>query len=126
MMDLARARRIVSAINDRCLAHVGLPRNLATLKNISLADMMEAKRVVENANEAAEAAARITGEQYRVSMVPDDRLLAAVYCIDHFPASDEPALQIPDGDNHLLCLAVIRLRTPVEADDESELAEIED
>jgi hypothetical protein len=95
MMDLARARDIVIAINDRCMFTMDLPAKCETLAGVSLAEMIEAKRLVQNASAANKAAAAVTGEPYTLYCVPDDRLIAAVYTLEHYDVSRTAILAVP-------------------------------
>lgn len=115
-MDLARARTIVEAICDRSWATMGVADMARTLDGLSLAEMLQAKTMVENSNTASAAVARLSGERHTIYVVPDDRLIAAAYALQHYAPSRKPALQIPDGDHHVLCLAVVRL--PIDTDTE--------
>ena len=96
-----RASEIVAAINARLFATMDIGDGaLNSLADISLADMIEAKRVVEQANEASRDGPREPGESYSISMVPDDRLIAAVYCAERFPVDgEEPILCLPLSEN---------------------------
>lgn len=117
MMTLERAREIVTAINDRCMATIGLPAKLASLEGVSLEEMIEAKRLVENANTVNQAAAKFSGGSYSISMVPDDRLIAAVYVLDHYPDSSEPILSVPGRRGHQRVVAVVELAETPETED---------
>lgn len=111
MMTLERAREIVKAVNARCFVTMGLERDLPSLEGISLGEMVEATAMVRNANKAAESLAKLSGGTYSISMVPDDRLIAAAYAIDHFPISDEPILALPLGVRHLRVLVAAQIPT---------------
>jgi ferritin-like metal-binding protein YciE len=106
-MDLTRAQSIVSAINDRAFTTMDLPADMASLADVSLADMIEAKRLVQDANEAAVTAAKGTGERYTIRVVPDDRLIAAVYAIEHYPCSNTAVLALPQRAGRHKALAVL-------------------
>lgn len=70
MMDLARALEIVGAINDRAAFGMGMTETVRPLAGMSLADMLEAKVLVEAEDKTA--------------IIPDDRLIAAAYCGEHY------------------------------------------
>lgn len=110
MMTFDRARDIVAAINARCFVTMEIATNLPDLDGVSLAEMVEATAMVRNANAAAVAKAKLAGGGYKIRMVPDDRLIAAVYAIDHFPISNEPILALPADEHHLRALAVVRIK----------------
>ncbi|MFG1238040.1 hypothetical protein V5F63_12645 [Xanthobacter autotrophicus DSM 597] len=94
-MELERATEIVRAINARAMVTAGLDVALGNLKDISLAEMLEAKAAVMAANVAAAAHQKEHGGSYSVYMVPDDRLIAAVYVLGHFAPSRDPILCLP-------------------------------
>lgn len=97
-MTPERAQEIVTAINARGFYTIGLwheGRPLGSLEGVGLAEMIEAKNAVEAANAQEEAHAKETGGGYTIRIVPDDRLIAAVYAIEHYPASSEPIVMLP-------------------------------
>lgn len=119
-MDIARARDIVRAVNARCYATVGIEIELPSLEGVSLAEMIEAKQVVQNLNAANEAAAKISGGSYSISMVPADRLIAAVYTLDHYHDSREPILSIPAGTARQRVVAVLTINNAGAPEDEED------
>jgi hypothetical protein len=91
-----RAKTIVGAINDRAFVSMGIGDGaLPSLEGVSLAEMIEAATVVRALNTAAEVRQRAEGGSVTISVVPDDRLIAAVYCMEHFPCDDESILCVP-------------------------------
>lgn len=50
-----RAHEIVKAVNDRCFFGMGLTEKPGSLSDVSLADMLEAKRLIEEKNKAADS-----------------------------------------------------------------------
>lgn len=120
-MNLDRAREIVIAINDRAMVTMDLPAKLDPLSDLSLADMLEAKRLVKNANAAAQAAAAVNGGGYRISVIPDDRLIAAVYTLEHYYSQPTAILAVPSGiPGRLKALAVVLAPAPGETADEDD------
>lgn len=119
-MEITRAREIVSAINARCFTTLGFDHALPPLDDVSLAEMIEAKRIVENTNDASKAAAKFSGGRYTTSVIPDDRLIAAVYCMDHYPCSRDPVLAVPHGATRQKVVAVLTI--PNARDDEEDAA----
>ena len=111
-MDMTRAREIISAINTRCMVTIGLEEELKPLDGVSLEQMLLAKCMVETANRANEAAAKISGGRYTINIIPDDRLIAAAYVLDHYPCSNEPVLSVPYGQSSRRVVAV--LSVPIE------------
>lgn len=90
-MDIERAHAIISAVNDRCFFSMGLKDSAGSLEGITLADMLEAKRLIEAKNAAAES---VNGSR-TITMVPADRLIAAAYCMEHYPMSGEAIITAP-------------------------------
>lgn len=80
-LELERALTIVHAINTFALDGIGLahadPKPLADL---SLQEMLDAVRIVERYNERP----RMLGVGNSLTMVPADRLIAAVYTLINF------------------------------------------
>lgn len=120
-MTTERAFEIVKAINARCFVTMGIKEDLPPLDDVSLGDMLEAKTLVDHANKAAEAHQREHGGGSRsVHMVPDDRLIAVAYAIDHYPSDPQEAiLALPISKTHRKVLVVLNIeRKQLEADDE--------
>jgi hypothetical protein len=116
-MDTTRAREIVSAINNRCMVTIGVEEELQPLAGGSLEQMLLAKRMVETANRANQAAAKISGGRYTLNVVPDDRLIATAYVLDHYPCSNEPVLSVPYGQSSQRVVAVLSVpNQPAEAE----------
>ena len=88
-MELERAKEIVAAINSFCFA--GMSRrdaDLATLKEVSLKEMIEANDVVCAENDRARTWAKENGGGYSAMTHPDPRLIAAVYTFLNYSPSD--------------------------------------
>lgn len=119
-MDINQARTIVSAINSRCYATAGIDVELGDLSEVSLPQMLEAKGIVESANRAAEEKAKNTATSFSISMVPDDRLIAAVYCSLHYRPDDVPILCLPYSgwNGNRLIVAVTTGTATEDAEDE--------
>jgi hypothetical protein len=87
-----------------------IPAAIKLLQSVSLADMLAAKQQVERDNKEARAAAdvrmRATGSSgsYSFSMIPDDRLIAAIYTWLHYAAPIHH--QVGDGDESCLTLRI--------------------
>ncbi|WP_234053678.1 MULTISPECIES: hypothetical protein [unclassified Xanthobacter] len=90
-----RAHEIVAAINSWAAVTLGLDVSMGGLEGVSLAEMLEAKEIVETRNRRAADAAEASGGSYSISVVPDDRLVAAAYCLDHYPTGNEAILCVP-------------------------------
>lgn len=86
-----RALSIVRAINDRCFFAMGISETVGSLEGVSLADMLEAKRLVEQRNENA---AYVDGKR-TINVVPDDRLIAAAYTLEHYRPDNEAIAVVP-------------------------------
>ncbi|PZU87883.1 MAG: hypothetical protein DI527_18110 [Chelatococcus sp.] len=97
-MTPERAEEIVSAINYRAFISLGMADKAGSLDGVTLAEMLEAKSVVLGMNVTARERAVGDGTSYSTSVVPDDRLIAAVYVFEHYRPSREPILDLPhDG-----------------------------
>jgi len=95
MITIDRAHKIVEAILGRSFVTMDLPGDLSSLTGVSLLDMIHAKEIVEQQNSDAAAAAKLNGGSYSISVVPDDRLIAAVYVLEHYPHSEDAILAVP-------------------------------
>lgn len=94
-MDLNRAQEIVSAINDRAFFNMGLKDTVASLGGISLAEMLEAKSVVEADNDERQRRQQMEGGAVRFRVVPDDRLIAAAYALEHYYPDNGAVVAMP-------------------------------
>jgi hypothetical protein len=114
-MDAARAIEITRAVNARAYVSMGISTDCPSLDGISLAEMLEAKRIVEDGNRAAKAKATAEGGSCSISIIPDDRLIAAVYAIHHYQPDNGPILCLPQPtfDGSHIAIAVVAL-TPTE------------
>lgn len=97
MLTLEQAQDIVAAINHRAFITNGLKEDqpLAALSNVSLAEMLEAAEAVRAENRRREQAAKGTGESYSISMVPAERLIAAVFVAENYQPGKSPILSLP-------------------------------
>jgi hypothetical protein len=119
-----RAKEIVKAINARAFFTMGIGDGaLPPLAGVSLAEMVEAAEVVRLANATTPA---VDGRR-TIHVVPDDRLIAAVYCMEHYPCSNEPIVMVPATrserfahDKARKALAIVPIEADAEADDHAE------
>lgn len=122
-MTLDEAIKIVHAINSFCLAQMGLGEtDVKTVEPLSLVDMLEAKRLVIERNDAE----RAKDGAHTIYMYPDDRLIAAVYSLLHYRSGmmsdkhdDEILVTVKGNWNKVFFLAV-------GARDASEMADEDD
>lgn len=121
-MTPERAQEIVTAINARCMVSMGIDQPLGSLQDVSLAEMLEAKSIVEAKNAAAQAHASENGGGYSISMVPADRLIAAVYVVGHYQPSRKPVLYLPQPGlfTDRVALAVVAMESKEAEQDEEE------
>jgi len=112
MMSLQRARQIVTAICNRSFVTMGFQQDIDSLADVTLAEMLEAARMVENANAAARAASAMIGDGYTSHVVPADRLIAAVYAFENYEASRAPILAVPHWSGKLRVIAVATVEIP--------------
>ena len=94
--ELERAKEICSAINAFAMETMGLGKaDAAKVKDLSLREMLDALDLVERWNDRP----AINGVSRSISMVPAERLIAAVYTLvnfaDHSPCGDEDDDHIP-------------------------------
>lgn len=94
-MTGARALDIVSMVNDMAFCSMGLweeGKPLRSIRDVSLAEMLEAKRIVEEKNALPLPP---PGGARTIHCVPDDRLIAAAYVISHYEPNGSPILMLP-------------------------------
>lgn len=128
-LTLDRAKAINSAMLNMALEREGLRKvpldQITLLRETSLIDMVRAGAVVKDAEEAAHAALP-PGSTRSVSMVCDDRLVAAIYAFINFslpPASspddeDYVIMKITDTAHHWFLVSGCRpIRTEEEPDE---------
>jgi len=106
-MSPERALEIVCAINDRCFYKMELVDKVHSLEGVSLAEMLEAKTIVEVGNTAAMK----PGGSMSIRMVPDDRLIAAAYVLDHYHPDPDAICIIPHRgiEGQLRAVAVVAI-----------------
>lgn len=97
-MNFERAREIVDAINDRAFYQMGLVESVGSLDGVTLAEMIEAKQVVEARNEAERERLEREHGSATIRVVPDDRLIAAAYALDHYAPNNEAVVLVPTGE----------------------------
>lgn len=96
-MELEKAQDIVTAINARQFFTMGIVEaaEVPSLTNVSLRDMLDAVDVVEADNAQAASEARGTGTTYNLHVVPAARLIAAVFCIEHYQPNSNIVVSAP-------------------------------
>ncbi|MBS7702713.1 hypothetical protein [Chelatococcus asaccharovorans] len=105
-MPTARAFAIVGAICERSFHPMGMAELSGELHGVSLAEMIEAKRVIEAENDKPPL-----GGTRTIHCVPDDRLIAAAYALANYEPSHGALVSEPDGDGLVKALAIVRLTT---------------
>lgn len=121
-MEIERAKEIVKAINARAMVTMGMDVPMASLAKVTLLQMMEAKAAVEAMNAEAREHHDRHGWGRSIYIVPDDRLIAAVYALSHFPPSRDPILCLPFPTllgTHI-ALACVAVSSDDMADDEED------
>lgn len=92
-MSPERAHNINGATLDIALVQEGLvPLDkaadaMAYLEDVSLSEMLEAKAIIEAENRAA-----IGPGPHTITMICDDRLIAAIYALLHYRKGEVPAM----------------------------------
>lgn len=128
-MTPERAQQIVSAINDRCFFNMGLKKaeEIGSLKEVSLAEMLEASAMIE----AGDRAAPSVGGTKTLMVIPDDRLIAAAYVLEHYQPSNESIISLPasrqdrfwhEGDTKVLVVGVVDSKAARDDEEEDMLA----
>lgn len=117
-MTIERAIEINAAICDFSFVTMGLKSSLSTkaLTGLSLRQMLDAVEIVEAANSSPSIDGKRT-----IHIVPDQRLVAAVYCLEHYEPRSEAILAVPHGDfagntRYLGVMAIDREDVPDEED----------
>ncbi len=96
-MPLEEAKRVVRALIGPSLNAMGVPSiKRETLDGVSLADCVFAAHRVKLADEASIAAQRRHGGTLTLSVIPDERLIAAVFALARYHPNNEP-IAIIDG-----------------------------
>lgn len=88
-MPIDRAEAINAAMVNAALWTQGIiddEPDLSALSGVSLADMLAAKAGIEARN----AAARTASGGYTITVIPDDRLIAAAYTLLSYDAEHRP------------------------------------
>lgn len=113
-MTIERAKEIVGRMLDVRYAAMGIPgRTFPEPLDCSLAEMVEANRIVAEFREPTENGYRTLG------MHCADRLIAAIYTLWHYDPDREPIAWIPHG-RVAKCVAVCTAELPDEDNEESE------
>ncbi|WP_139232516.1 hypothetical protein [Devosia crocina] len=104
-MTLDRALEIVGAIADRYIAsEINPDHELGSLEGVSLRDMLDACDIVQAENISKSGGART------IHVVPDPRLIAAVYAFENYQPSRTAILSVRQPGGHLRMMAVINQR----------------
>ncbi|WP_331373809.1 hypothetical protein [Sinorhizobium chiapasense] len=90
-MPLDRALAIVRAINQRAFFAMGIADKVDALTEISLRDMITATDRVRQADGEAPS----DGGKRTFHVVPDDRLIAAAYALEHYDGDDSAVVVMP-------------------------------
>lgn len=120
-MTPERAQEIVSAINDRAFFRLGMVEKVGSLERVSLAEMLEAKGIVAAGNAEAKQRQEQVGGSISIKVIPDDRLIAATYALEHYHPDNEAVVLMPTTEwpYDRRALGVVGLE-PREADQEEE------
>jgi hypothetical protein len=130
-MTPERAMEIVTAINDRAMWTMGFEdRKPGSLAGVSLAEMIEAVAIIEAENRHAELVARTYGGGHSIKMTPDDRLIAAAYCMEHYPCSRDAILAAPATRSERFefelprkALAIVPIPAPAQSEEKEDARE---
>jgi len=94
LMELDRAIAIVKAINQRCFCAMGIADKVDSLDGVSLSQMLAAKDRLQ----LESATSRSVDGVRRFYTVPDDRLIAAAYALQHYDGDDNAIVVVPGRD----------------------------
>lgn len=97
-MTPERAIEIVYAVNCRLFFNMGILEECPSLDGVSLSEMLLAKQTVEKINREEEARGRSQGRGVTMTVIPDDRLIAATYVLEHYPASLDSVVAVIAGN----------------------------
>jgi hypothetical protein len=101
-MDLDRARQIVAACVNHSLFRMGvIEEPPPSLAEYSLGELLEANEMIRAQNDEVDAAGN-----RKIQIVCDDRLIAALYVLYHYEASelDDIRLIAANAANGVCCL----------------------
>lgn len=103
-MELDRAKTIVQAVVARSLLTLGIGKleSLPSLKGVSLDDMIRAAARLRHHEEPS-----TDGKGKRFYVIPDDRLIAAVYTLEHYHPGGEAIAVRRDDDGRTLGIVVL-------------------
>lgn len=93
-MPLERARELCSIVNSYAYATLGVKAATPLPKDVSLFDLVQAREIVERENKRLETAPADGGSR-SFYMLPDPRLIAAVYAIEHYPVGPQAIILRP-------------------------------
>jgi hypothetical protein len=116
-----RAQEIVTAINNLAFFAMGMaePEKTRPLGGVSLAEMIEATRMVAARNEAP----AIDGKK-TIHVVPAERLIAAAFVLSNYEGNDEAIVAHPlrgflAGCNRVVVVADIEQKAGEEEEEEA-------
>lgn len=117
-MSLERALEITAAICARSWAtDISPDWAQPSLAGISLREMLDARDVVDAENARPKSKGPRT-----IYVVPDPRLIAAVYTFEHYEPSRQAVLSVPMADGRKRMLAVVAQTTPMRAANDEDAA----
>jgi hypothetical protein len=119
-MTPERAQEIVDAINNLAFFAIGMaePEKARPLGGVSLAEMLEATRMVHAKNHAPAVDGKRT-----IHVIPAERLIAAAYVLSNYEGNDEAIVAYPlrgfflAGRNRVLVVADLEQEAAVEEED---------
>ncbi|MGK9200455.1 hypothetical protein [Sinorhizobium meliloti] len=94
LMELDRAIAIVKAIYQRCICATDVVEKVNSLEGVSLSQMLAAKDRLQLEN----ATSRSVDGVRRFYTVPDDRLIAAAYALEHYDGDENAIVVVPGRD----------------------------
>lgn len=119
-MSLKRAKDICAAINWHAFNSEGLEFDepVIDLASISLGEMLNAAEILEEKNKLALLAQRTYGGSTKMSLIPAERLVAAVYVLNNFVSSDRAICSYPISRDAAIAVGVVRIGIDREEEEE--------
>lgn len=110
-MTRERAAEIVAAICYRSFHAMDMGISAVPerpLDGVTLAEMLEARALVEANNNEAIAVQRDIGGKITLSVIPDDRLIAAAFALENYPSTQRVIVAQPQPHYHTMKVLLVR------------------
>lgn len=91
-MKIKEAQKIVGEMIQHVMYHQGISENRPPKMEYSLQEMVKANSIIEKRNKTLKGRITKKGRIMKISMVCDDRLIAALYALTHYDPSTERSI----------------------------------